>query len=150
MASLRGHDVTLYEKRKLGGVMHEAAFDLNIKEDIQILIDYYLAQVEKLDIDILYEEATTEKILNGNYDAVIVAAGATPVKSMISGSDKQKVYSLIEYAGDRSIELGQTILVVGGCFPNIEIAYALAKKGCNEYRTIGDAIHEGWVVANRI
>jgi 2,4-dienoyl-CoA reductase-like NADH-dependent reductase (Old Yellow Enzyme family)/thioredoxin reductase len=129
LATTRGHEVTLYEKRKLGGVMHEAAFDLNIKGDIQILIDYYLAQMKKLDINIIYEEATVEKVLNGNYDAIIVATGATPIKSRIQGTGNPKVYSLVEYAGNRSIELGKTVLVVGGCFPNVEIAYALAKRG---------------------
>jgi len=36
------------KKRKLAVVMHEAAFDLSVKEDIQILINYYVAQMEKL------------------------------------------------------------------------------------------------------
>ena len=35
----RGHEVDLYEKRKLGGTMNEAAFDLELKGDIKRLID---------------------------------------------------------------------------------------------------------------
>ena len=129
LAAIRGHEVTMYEKRKLGGVMHEAAFDLSVKQDIQILIDYYLAQMRKLDINVIYEEATPEKVLEGNYDAVIVAAGATPLKSTLPGTSNPKVISLVEYAGNRDMALGQTVLIVGGCFPNVEMAYALAKKG---------------------
>ena len=129
LATIRGHEVTLYEKRKLGGVMHEAAFDLGIKEDIQILTNYYVGQMEKLGISVIHEEAKSEEILKGNYDAVIVAAGATPLKSTLPGTDYPKVISLFEYAGNRNIELGQTVLVVGHCFPNVEMAYALAKKG---------------------
>ncbi len=129
LATIRGHEVTLYEKRKLGGVMHEAAFDHNIKEDIQILIDYYVAQMEKLDVNVIHEAVTSEEILKGDYDAVIVAAGATPLKSTLPGSHHPKVIPLVEYAGNTNIELGQTVLVVGHCFPNVEIAYALAKKG---------------------
>ena len=129
LATIRGHEVTMYEKRKLGGVMHEAAFDLGIKEDIQILINYYMSQMEKLGINVIHEEATSEEILKGNYDAVIVAAGATPLKSTLPGTNHPKVISLVEYAGNRNIELGQTVLVVGHCFPNVEIAYSLAKKG---------------------
>jgi 2,4-dienoyl-CoA reductase-like NADH-dependent reductase (Old Yellow Enzyme family)/thioredoxin reductase len=129
LAVERGHTVTLYEKRKLGGMMHEAAFDLDVKGDIQLLINYYDAQMDKLKLEIKKEEATAEKVLAGNYDAVIVAAGAAPIASRVPGTDKAKVYSLVDYAGNRNIELGQTVLVVGGCFPNAEIAYALAKKG---------------------
>jgi 2-enoate reductase len=129
LATIRGHEVTLYEKRKLGGVMHEAAFDLKIKEDIQILTNYYVGQMEKLGIHIIHDEATSEEILKGDYDAVIVAVGATPLKATLPGSNHPKVISLFEYAGNTDIELGQTVLVVGHCFPNVEIAYALAKKG---------------------
>jgi len=129
MAAKRGHEVTLYEKRKLGGMMHEAAFDLDVKGDIQILIEYYLAQMEKLDIKIVHEEATAEAVIAGGYDAVIVATGATPIGSKVPGTDKSKVHTFVEYTGDRTIELGETVLVVGGCFPNVEVAYALAKKG---------------------
>jgi 2,4-dienoyl-CoA reductase-like NADH-dependent reductase (Old Yellow Enzyme family)/thioredoxin reductase len=129
LAVERGHTVTLYEKRKLGGMMHEAAFDLDVKGDIQLLINYYDAQMGKLNLEIKNEEATAEKVLTGNYDAVIVAAGAAPIASRVPGTEKTKVYSLVDYAGNRNIELGQTVLVVGGCFPNVEIAYALAKRG---------------------
>ena len=129
LAVERGHEVTLYEKRKLGGVMHEAAFDLEIKVDMQILIDYYQAQMAKLDLKVIHEEATADKVLAGNYDAVIVATGAIPIKSRVPGSDRPHVYPLVEYAGKRDLELGDTVLVVGGCFPNVEIAYKLAKEG---------------------
>lgn len=129
LATIRGHEVTLYEKRKLGGVMHEAAFDLTVKGDVKILIDYYLGQMKKLNINVIDEDATAEKVLQGNFDTVIIATGATPLKSMIPGSDQTKVIPLIEYAGNREMELGSTVLIVGGCFPNVEMAYDLARKG---------------------
>jgi 2,4-dienoyl-CoA reductase-like NADH-dependent reductase (Old Yellow Enzyme family)/thioredoxin reductase len=129
LATVRGHDVTLYERRKLGGAMHEAAFDLNVKNDIQILMNYYLAQMEKLDIKVIAEEITPEKIIQEGFDVVIVATGAKPLKSYIPGSDSPKVIPLIEYAANRDCEVGQKVLIVGGCFPNVEMAYALARKG---------------------
>jgi len=129
LAAVRGHEVTMYEKRRLGGVMNEAAFDKSMKGDIQLLIDYYVTQMRKLPIDIRYEEADSENILKEQYDVVIVAAGAVPIKPGIPGSDNPKVVSLFEYAGLRDMELGQKVLVIGGCFPNVEIAYSLAKKG---------------------
>ncbi|MCL2528971.1 MAG: FAD-dependent oxidoreductase [Coriobacteriia bacterium] len=129
LAAVRGHEVTLYEKRKLGGMMHEAAFDLSVKEDIQLLIDYYVIQMGKLGVKVITTEVTANEVVAGGYDAVIVATGAKPVSSYIPGSDNPKVIPLVEYAGNRDCEVGETVLVVGGCFPNVEMAYALAKKG---------------------
>ena len=133
LATIRGHEVTLYEKRKLGGVMNEAAFDLSVKGDIKILIDYYVTQMKKLDIDVKHEEITPEEVIKGGFDAVVVADGASPITARIPGSDDPKVIPLLTYAGQtegqRDAELGDTVLIVGGCFPNVEMAYALAKKG---------------------
>jgi NADPH-dependent 2,4-dienoyl-CoA reductase/sulfur reductase-like enzyme len=129
--AVRGHEVTLYEQRKLGGTMHEASFDYDTKGDIQFLINYYITQMKKLDINIIYEKATAESILGGGFNVVIDATGAPPITSRVPGSDKKHVIPILEFAGNKEKvnELGDTILVVGGCFFNVEIAYSLAKKG---------------------
>jgi 2,4-dienoyl-CoA reductase-like NADH-dependent reductase (Old Yellow Enzyme family)/thioredoxin reductase len=131
LAVTRGHEVTLYEKRKLGGAMHEAAFDLELKGDIQILIDYYVGQIKKLNINVKNEEAAADKILKENYDAVIVAVGAAPRQTKLIGSDKSHVISVWDYCGNRDKwkELGENVLIVGGGFVGAEIALSLAKKG---------------------
>lgn len=131
LAAVRGHEVTLYERRKLGGTMHEAAFDLSFKDDITFLIDYYLTQMKKLDINVVYEEATAETVLNGGFDSVIQATGAPAITSRVPGTDAKHVVSVLDYTGDREMveKLGDTVLVIGGCFFNVEIAYSLAKKG---------------------
>lgn len=125
----RGHQVVVYEKRKLGGVMHEAAFDLTMKDDIQILIDYYVRQMEKNNIPVIYEEATAETVLSGGYDAVILATGANPRKSVIKGSDKMHVTSIFEFCGDRDYKTGDKVLIVGGGLVGMEIALSQARKG---------------------
>lgn len=129
LATLRGHDVTLYERRKLGGTMHEAAFDPDLKGDIQNLITYYATQMEKLRIRIKYAEATAETILKGDYDAVIVATGAAARKSAATGADKPQVFTDLEFTGGNTRELGANILVVGGGVVAAEIAVSLARKG---------------------
>ena len=128
VACLRGHDVTLYEMRKLGGTMHEAAFDPKLKEDIVILTAYYRRQMEKMPVRIIHEEATAEKIIAGDYDAVIIAAGAEPISANVKG-EGPAVEIVHEYAGRRELPAEDEILIVGGCFYNLEIAYALAKAG---------------------
>ncbi|MBQ1531759.1 MAG: FAD-dependent oxidoreductase [Solobacterium sp.] len=130
LAAERGHEVTLYEKRKLGGTMHEAAFDKELKGDISILIDYYVRQMQKPGITVIEEEATAEKVLQGGYDAVIVAAGAVPVTAKISGMDLSSVHTVYDYCRDpQGIRLGDTVVIAGGCFMNLEVAQSLARAG---------------------
>ena len=129
---IRGHKVDLYEKRYLGGTMNEAAFDPKIKHDITRLIDYYKVQMEKLSVNVMIEEATAEKVIAGGYDAVIVATGAPALPAKCKGADEyqDKVMSLYDYATNaEKTELGNHVLIVGGCFMNLEVAYSLALKG---------------------
>jgi 2,4-dienoyl-CoA reductase-like NADH-dependent reductase (Old Yellow Enzyme family)/thioredoxin reductase len=129
---VRGHEVDLYEKRKLGGTMHEAAFDRSFKHDIIRLIDYYKIQMDKLGVNVIEEEASAEKVIAGGYDAVIVATGAKALPATVRGAKEHpgKVMSIYDYArSGGTAELGDTVLIVGGCFMNLEIAYSLLRKG---------------------
>ena len=130
VAALRGHAVTLYEKRKLGGTMHEAGFSEELKGDIRILIDYYAAQMKKPGITVIEEEATVEKVLEGNYDAVIVATGAVPVVTKFEKQGVKNVHSIHEYCSDpEKVELGENVVIAGGCFMNLEVAQSLLRQG---------------------
>lgn len=48
----RGHQVTLFEKRKLGGFLHEASAP-EFKADIRNALKYLTVQVEKRDIKVV-------------------------------------------------------------------------------------------------
>ena len=83
VCALRGHKVTLYEKRELGGVLLEGCIP-DFKADIRPLIDYLANQMNTLDIEVVMEKATPQSILDGDFDAVIVACGAEPADSSSS------------------------------------------------------------------
>ncbi len=130
LAAERGHTVTLYEKRKLGGTMHEAAFSEELKGDIRILIDYYVRQMQKPGITVIEEEATAEKVLEGNYDAVIIATGAVPVITKYEKQGTGNVCSIHEYCSDpASVNVGERVVIAGGCFMNLEVAQSLLREG---------------------
>lgn len=129
---VRGHEVDLYEKRKLGGAMHEAAFDRELKHDIGRLIDYYVVQMDKLGVNVIEREADARTLIEGGYDAVIVATGAPalPAKCKGAADHAGKVRSLRDFAENPDADsLGQTVLIVGGCFMNLEMALSLLRKG---------------------
>lgn len=129
---VRGHEVDLYEKRELGGTMHEAAFDHELKHDILRLIDYYKVQMEKLGVNVIKEKATAQTMIDADYDAVIIATGANPVPAKCKGADAfgGKLVQLHEYAEHPCPDdLGETVLIVGGCFMNLEMALSLLRKG---------------------
>lgn len=128
----RGHEVDLYEKRKLGGTMHEAAFDYDLKHDITRLIDYYVTQMDKRGVNVIEQEADAATIIGNGYDAVIVATGADPLPVRFKGSDAvaDSVHVLSEFAGEYDPDvLGDTVLIAGGCFMNLEMALSLLRKG---------------------
>jgi len=129
MAAERGHDVDLFEKRELGGTMIEAAFDPVIKGDIKRLITFYKNRVAATDINVIYEEATAERLLSGGYDAIVIATGAEARKSKVPGVDLPNVYQDIEVCGGKQGELGNPVVVVGGGVVAAEIAISEAMKG---------------------
>ncbi len=129
MAAERGHDVELFEKRELGGTMIEASFDPEIKGDIKRLITYYKNRVAAAGIKVIKEIATAEKLLAGNYDAIVIATGAEARKSKVPGVDLPNVYQDIEVCRGKQSELGQTVVVVGGGVVAAEIAISEAMKG---------------------
>lgn len=129
---VRGHEVDLYEKRKLGGTMHEAAFDREFKHDIGRLIDYYVVQMEKLGVNVILEEADATRLIEAGYDAVIVATGAPALPAKCKGADTfgAKVHVLRDFAEHPDVTtLGDTVMIVGGCFMNLEMALSLLHKG---------------------
>ncbi len=128
LATLRGHDVTLYEKRKLGGAMHEASWDMEFKPDIRFLLDYYLTQMKKLKIKVVKEKASVDTIVNGGYDVAIVATGAVGRKFKVPGYNKPHVYTELQVTGGKDKKLGNTVIVVGYGGIAAEIAVSQAMK----------------------
>lgn len=127
VCALRGHSVTLYEKRNLGGALIEASVP-EFKSDLKRLIDYYVTQLKKLKVEVIQKEATVDTIKKGKFDAVIVAAGGTPLIPDVPGIDRPIVTSALD-ALSRKSPVGQKVLVVGGNMVGTEVGLWLAEQG---------------------
>jgi len=129
VCALKGHQVTLYEKRELGGALLEASIPEFKAPDLKPLISYLRTQTKKLNIRVINEEATAQAVQTGGFDAVIVAAGATPLMlEDVHGITHQKVTSASQVLHGKA-KLGQKIAVIGGGIVGTEVGLFLAEQG---------------------
>lgn len=127
VCALRGHDVTLYEKRKLGGYLHEASVP-EFKSDIRHFMKYLINQVEKLNIKVETAEADQMTLKNGGYDTVVVAVGAEPVDLKVPGADNKMVVNALEVLSGK-VKPGKELVVIGGGLIGTETALDFAEQG---------------------
>jgi len=131
VAAIRGHHVTIFERRaKLGGQLNVASVP-EFKKDIEGFTKYQERQVRKAGMKIeLSKEATVESVREFGADAVLVATGAKPIKPSIPGIDSELVF-FAEDALKNDGKIGKKVVIVGGGYIGCETALFLAKKGRN-------------------
>jgi 2,4-dienoyl-CoA reductase-like NADH-dependent reductase (Old Yellow Enzyme family)/thioredoxin reductase len=129
----RGHEVTLYEKSdRLGGNVVGAAVPA-FKKDAQDYLKWLrhtAAQCAKAGARILLNTEATKEILDlGSYDAVVLAVGADPIiPDSIPGIHKAHVCWAPE-AEEGKLNVGDTIVVVGGGAVGFEAALDFSDLG---------------------
>lgn len=128
VATLRGHDVTIYEKTdELGGVFIAAAAP-QFKEKDRMLLKWYAKQMKDLDIKIEFNhEVTEEELEKLEVDEIIYATGATPRTLKVEGNT-DNVMEAIEYLRNTK-KTGDNIAIIGGGLTGVEIAYDAVLKG---------------------
>ena len=129
VCALQGHDVTLFEKRELGGALIEAALPDFKAPDLQPLIDYLKTQMEKLSVKVVSGEATAKDLLAGGYEAVIIAAGSTPLGlNDVPGITDPKVVTAFDVLYGKAA-LGRRVVVIGGGIVGTEVGLVIAEQG---------------------
>lgn len=124
VAVLRGHHVRLYEKdTAIGGLMKDISVP-EFKADIRRLIEYYVAQFDKLDINVVTQEATLDTIVKAEYDALILALGGAPIIPEIPGVNSPFVLTAIDVLRGKKTE--GDVIVIGGGSAGCEVALYLA------------------------
>jgi 2,4-dienoyl-CoA reductase-like NADH-dependent reductase (Old Yellow Enzyme family)/thioredoxin reductase len=124
-----GHQVTLFEKKKiLGGQIRYAQVPPH-KEIYGEWIDWQIGQVEKSKVEIKKETEVTEALLKaGKPDFVIVATGGEKIIPPIAGMDKPFVCDAWQIL-DKRVAPGKNVVIIGGALIGMEVADYLSEKG---------------------
>lgn len=148
--SMRGHDVTLYEKESyLGGLLNMAALVKgNEIFDLTELIGYFKGQMARVGVKVeLGQEFTPAVAEKVSPDAIVIAAGGSPDTPDIPGIGGQNVLSSAELReraksalkllGPKRLgrvtkmwlPVGKKVVIIGGGIHGCETAEFLAKRG---------------------
>lgn len=159
IAALRGHKVTLYEKRdQLGGQVNIAAKGAG-RSELGEITRYLIRQVEKLGVEIHSStEVTSDMVLGAGADAVILATGSIPRRISFTGippfdpdnpvppgMDQDNVLTHWQLLEDEG-EVGQKVIVADdgeGHWKGVSIAELLLDQG-KEVEMIAPHDHLGF------
>jgi len=129
VAALRGHDVTLCERRgELGGQLILAARPPG-REEIQHLTEYLTQQLMKLKVKILLDQAVNVPfILDFHPEVIVLATGSIPIRFSEDEKMGDPVYFAHHVLGEE-IEMGKRVVIVGGGSVGSGTADFLAERG---------------------
>ncbi len=112
IASMRGHEVTLYEKEDALGGQVAIAMKGSGREEFGVIIRNERNQLIKLNVPIvLGKYVTPDFVLKENPDAVIIVTGSIPKKCPIPGSNNPRVFNVWQVLKGEA-DLGDDILFI--------------------------------------
>ncbi len=129
VATIRGHDVTVYEKtEKLGGNLIPASIP-KFKADFPRLLEWYKVQLKKLNIKVKFNtQVTVDMIRKENADSVILATGSSPIIPKIPGIKGSNVVTCIDLLLNEA-KKGKAVVILGGGSVGCETALWLERLG---------------------
>lgn len=114
-AAIKGHKVSLYEKREfLGGQFKSASYPPS-KGELGTYIVWAANELDKLGVDIhLNTEVTRELVDEIKPDVIIAATGGTPLVPPIKGIDKSHVVSAEDALLGKVVTKDRIVIAGGG------------------------------------
>lgn len=129
-AAKREVDVVLFEKdSELGGNLRMAS-TLNIKGDMKRYLNWVIRttnETERIDVR-LNTVPTKEMVMAENPDAIIIAAGSTPILPKFKGAETNNVMWVGDAYNDLS-KIGKKVLIIGAGNTGAETALSLTIDG---------------------
>ncbi|MCF6148130.1 MAG: FAD-dependent oxidoreductase [Candidatus Kuenenia sp.] len=127
--AIRGHKVSLYEKRNTLGGQLQYAYIPPGRNEVQNIIRYLEKQIKKLNVKIhTGTAADIASLEKENPDALILATGGLPIMPDLPGMDSKNVY-LASSVLDGNVPLGKDVVIIGGGTVGTEVALHAAKQG---------------------
>lgn len=112
VATMRGHEVTLYEKEDALGGQVAIAMKGAGREEFGVIIRNERNQLQRLRVPVVLGQAVTaDFVLEQNPDAVIVATGSVPKGCPVSGCDGPRVFNVWQVLKGQA-DLGERILFI--------------------------------------
>ncbi len=146
VATMRGHQVSVFEKSDHLGGQTIIAAQAPGREDMAEISRYYTLELQRLEVEVhLNTEVTTDLIAREAPDAVVIATGSRPrMPEMPISEAAQVVEARAVLAGDVTIQLGQRVLVVAGehHIQALSTADFIAAKGA-QVEVITEALYAG-------
>lgn len=133
-ADAMGHDVTLWEKsHRLGGLILSAGAP-SFKQDMMRYIQNKIYMLDRSGVKVVMNmEATAENVIAGNWDAVILASGSSPIApKSIPGIDGPNVISAVDLLRNEK-RLTGNVVVIGGGLVGIETMLYINETADNVY-----------------
>ncbi len=126
-ANKRGHNVTLYEQRQLGGQMDIVAASPD-RHEFATLSKNLTSQINASNINVIMDRASISEIQDAAPDEIILATGGKEIKPNIPGIDLPHVHSAWSVLRNEP-SIGQNIVIIGGGAVGCETALTLAHIG---------------------
>ena len=128
----RGHEVQLFEAEGQIGGQFNMAKVIPGKEEYAQTIRYYDTMLKKYRVNVhLNTRATTENLIAGNYDEIILASGVTPRKLEMEGIDHPKVLDYVDVLY-RKKPVGKSVAIVGAGGIGFDVAEYLSHDMAHE------------------
>ena len=132
VAARRGHHVDLFEAATEIGGQFNMAKVIPGKEEYAQTIRYYDTMIKKYGVHLhLNTKATTENLLAGNFDEIILASGVTPRKLELEGIYHPKVLDYVDVLY-KKIPVGKSVAIVGAGGIGFDVAEYLSHDMAHE------------------
>lgn len=133
VSAKRGHSVTIWEKSDHTGGQFEVNSAPPGRQEFANFGKFLGKEILRLGVNVcLNKEATAEEILAavnaGEFDRVVIAAGAQPVTPPIPGCNQPHVCQAWDVL-KKNVLLGKRVVIVGGGAVGVETAEYVAKMG---------------------
>ncbi len=123
----RGHVPTIFEKTGVLGGMFLTASAMSFKENDKELVQWYLREIERQQIDIRFNTEVNDLGTLRGYDEVIVATGSVP-RNMPAVKGFDKTITLTQLLLEKK-EVGDKVMFFGGGQSACEAAYEMILQG---------------------